>query len=142
MTTIAWDGKTLAADKQCSDGNHKFAVTKIKRVNGELLGFSGGLYRCKEMLAWYCGERKPEDFPKGESDDFSELMVIRDGKIFLYGSKYPIEVEDNRFAVGSGSPYALAAMECGLSAEDAVQTAIKFDPSTGMGIDILTWGRK
>lgn len=142
MTTIAWDGKTLAADRMCTDGNQKFSVTKITKHGDELIGYSGGLSRCKEILEWYTGERKPTDFPKGADDDYSELFVVRDGKVFLYGDKNPIEPEESKFAVGSGAAYALAAMHCGLDAEGAIEVASKFDPGTGLGVDALTWEAK
>ena len=34
-------------------------------------------------------------------------------------------------AIGSGAPYAIAAMACGKNAMDAVKIAKKFDPYTG-----------
>lgn len=42
-----------------------------------------------------------------------------------------IPVADSFAAVGSGSPYALAAMECGYSAHGGVAVASKFDTNTG-----------
>jgi len=41
MTTIAWDGKTLASDTRCNSGNVKFKVTKIRKHRGHLIGYAG-----------------------------------------------------------------------------------------------------
>lgn len=41
MTVIAWDGKTLAADKRVGYGNMHRTTTKIRRVGDALVGCSG-----------------------------------------------------------------------------------------------------
>ena len=41
MTVIAWDGVTLAADKQGNQADYGIRVTKIYRVDDDLIGFAG-----------------------------------------------------------------------------------------------------
>jgi hypothetical protein len=56
MTTIVWDGKTLAADRQICEGSFKYPGTKIfkKYINGDpiLVGFYGEIEPMTEYLKW------------------------------------------------------------------------------------------
>lgn len=143
MTVIAWDGHTLASDKQCSSGGLAGTVTKIHRVPQGLLGISGDYARIGTVLAWF-NERDgaPKYAPKFQQDEetYVHLVLIRhDCTIWKYEhSCHPFLVEDKKFAIGSGRPYALAAMECGLSSVEAVKLACKFDIYCGKGYDVLS----
>jgi hypothetical protein len=142
MTVIAWDGHTLAADKRGSGGNSILTTTKIFRVKGCLVGYTGQLVFGQQMLAWFeAGENIP-DFPPSQrdKDDWSLLLVVRpSGKLQLYERvPYPVTYEDKLFAVGSGADYALAAMHCGKTAAEAVELTSRLDSSCGNGVDILS----
>lgn len=143
MTVIAWDGKTLAADRRAVQGGFCFASTKIFRVNDFLVGFSGNASRGGEYLAWLREGGDPKKFPenKDENDCFVWLLVIRaDGTIEKYeNSGYPIIVDEKHFALGSGQDFATAAMYLGFDAVKAVEVASRFDEGCGNGIDTLTF---
>lgn len=139
MTCIAWDGKTLAADKRASNSGLSHTTTKIFRIGNELVGFSGDASSGRELLEWYRAGAVVTDFPQKQRDnDEGRLLVIRGGGVIVYEkTPYPIHFEDEIFATGSGRDYAMAAMHLGCSAEQAVKVACHFDTDCGNGIDVL-----
>ena len=141
MTVIAWDGKTLAADKQNTSCGHATTVTKIHRVPGGLVGFTGNAGHAGALLTWFREGRNPEDWPKKGGDDSAGVVFITDGDELrgYSGDDGPhyILYEDKCLAWGAGRDYALAAMFLGKSAREAVKVACALDGSCGMGIDTL-----
>lgn len=135
MTTIAFDGKTMACDTQVT-GNYVYNTdTKIYENEFVVIGVAGdagvGILLVKDdgILV-----------PKHYDFDFSALVWVKDletlCKVEFYKSwdcalSSVIPIADGFAAVGSGAPYALAAMECGYSAHGGVAVASKFDTNTG-----------
>lgn len=142
MTIIAWDGKTLAADKLASYGSMARTTTKIFRIRDCLVGYSGDQTFGEQMLAWFKRGENPDDFPASQrdKDDWISLLVIRPGgAIHIYErTPYPLSFEDIQYAIGSGREFAIAAMYCGKSAVDAVLIASMLDTGCGQGVDELT----
>jgi hypothetical protein len=141
MSVVAWDGKTLAADKRASLGTLIRTTTKIFRCHGALLAYAGEAVFGEEMRAWYMRGANPEDFPASnrDKDDWAGLLVIRKGEpITRYErTPYPLRFEDKHFAIGCGRDFALAAMYLGKTAAEAVAVAIALDSGCGNGIDTL-----
>ena len=142
MTVIAFDGKTLAADKRmCQGGGIARTVTKIVRTrsSGELLAITGGLDVGRELEAWYLMGAKVVDFPANAKDDTAMLIVIKpNGEIWTWAAgPYPTRIESEKAAFGSGRDFAEAAMYLGESAVDAVAVACVFQSDCGNGIDVL-----
>ncbi|EMD0479919.1 hypothetical protein VPT39_004439 [Salmonella enterica] len=134
MTTIAFDGETMACDT-CVTGNFKYYTdTKIYENDRFVMGVSGdaGVGRLlvvdAEILA-----------PKYYDFDFSALVFVKeDNRIFrveFFKSwdsplSSVILIAGNAAAVGSGAPFALTAMFMGATATEAVDVAKRFDPGT------------
>ena len=140
MTTIAWDGMTLAADRQATVGNAVFMVNKLRRHEGWMLAYVGDADAGEEMMEWFRAGAKPEAFPEKQREDdrFAPLLAIRAGEVFLYErTPHPVRYPPQKFAMGSGRDFALAAMHCGRSAAEAVEVAALFDPGTGFGVDAM-----
>ena len=140
MTILAYDGRTLAADKQSTGGGTKHTVTKVFRVGDLIVGFTGETGLAMEMVEWVRRGRAAADFPAAQrkTDDSCELVVIDAGKVLVYErSPYPYTIEDPVYAAGSGRDFALAAMFCGLDARKAVAVACQFNTGCGMGIDAI-----
>lgn len=138
MTVIAWDGKTLAADKRSTLVNLPHTTTKICRSgDGSLLGVAGDTGMCRTLREWYIAGADREKYP--DKDGKCDMVVIAaDGRVLLYAAgPDPIHFEDKYFATGSGRDFALSAMHFGLSARDAVEFACRFDVHCGNGIDTL-----
>lgn len=142
MTVIAWDGKTLAADKRAVNAGLILTVTKIKRVNDVLVGGTGSPDFIGEMVEWVRAGRETAAFPASQrdKDDWQPFVVIeRDGTVSKYErTPYPLRYEDQHFAMGSGRDYAMAALHIGLTAAAAVKVASALDNSCGNGVDTLT----
>lgn len=141
MTVIAWDGKTLAADKRATNNGHASTTTKIQRVGDMLIGMAGDACYARAMLEWARTGFDPATFPEHQKskDDFVRFVVIeKSGRILEYElTPYPVVVEDRTIAVGSGRDYALAAMHLGKNAQEAVKVACALDIYCGNGIDVL-----
>ena len=116
-------------------GNCYNTDTKIYENDTYVIGVAGDagvgtmLIDCPYIL-----QARPYEF------DFEALVFVKDTekvyKVAFYKSwdcalSSVIPIADSFAAVGSGSPYALAAMECGYSAHGGVAVASKFDTNTG-----------
>lgn len=146
MTIVAWDGKTFAADKQSTIGGLKRKLSKIHKLdNGHLVAATGTTVDCIEYVKWYkkvCAATEDERvfFPTWTGNDKPWLMVVTPWKgIYLYtGCDTYIDYSENDiFAVGSGSEYAMGAMRAGATAKEAVLIASEFDTHCGMGVDSI-----
>ncbi len=140
MTVVAWDGKTLAADKRTLNCGLIRTVTKIRRIGELLVGGSSDFVTVLEMMDWIEKGSDPEKFPslQKDKDDWACVIIIDRGVIKLYErSHIPMTFEDSKFAIGSGRDFALAAMHCGKTAKEAVEIAIHFDSGCGNGVDCL-----
>lgn len=144
MTVIAWDGKTLAADKMFCHGVTFTKGTKIKKINGHLVFSSGDFDAIQSLFSWYERGAKPEEWPNHQKneDRWVPLFVIKnDGVINVYNrDPYSWEIEDKIYAIGSGGDFALAAMTMGKTAYEAVELACSLTIDCGCGIDVLTLG--
>lgn len=141
MTTIAWDGKTLAADRLAAYGSLATTITKIYRIDGLLVGGSGESSLIGMMVEWVRGGRQISAFPatQRDKDDWQPLLVVeRDGSTSVYErTPHPIRHEQKFIAIGSGRDFAMAAMHLGRTAREALEVACALDVSSGHGIDTL-----
>jgi hypothetical protein len=139
MTTIAWDGATLAADRRITSGTVTYSTTKIRRTaDGRLIGATGDYGVCSAMLDWL---EKGGSRPHCQDSDrwISALEIMPDGTCWMHNRDSRWKVEDSFIAVGSGRDYAMATMALGHPARFAVELASRFDPGTGNGIDELAF---
>lgn len=143
MTTIAWDGKRLAADKQSTQPCGKVRRTKVYRLNdGSLYGAAGLSTTCDALREWLdagaAGER-PKVFD--DEEDAPDAIVVKPtGDVWIYSKHGRYKPEAPFIAIGSGSQFAMAAMYLGQSAPEAVMVASALDAHTGMGVDVLWLG--
>jgi ATP-dependent protease HslVU (ClpYQ) peptidase subunit len=140
MTVIAWDGKTLAADRMMEMNGGKFPITKIRRLpDGTLIGSAGDTPRAMQIVEWIENGCVAGKLPAVQGDMYARALHIRsDGKAVLYANNdQPIIVEQPFMAIGSGQDYANTAMYLGHGARQAVAIASELCASCGMGIDAL-----
>ncbi|MBN8900830.1 MAG: hypothetical protein BGO51_05250 [Rhodospirillales bacterium 69-11] len=140
MTTIAWDGTILAADRRISSGTVTYSTTKIRRTqDGRLIGATGDYGVCTAMLDWLeNGGARPTC---QDSDRWiSALEIMPDGTCWMHNRDSRWRVEDGFVAIGSGRDYAMAVMSLNHPATVAVEVATRFDPGTGNGVDTLRFG--
>lgn len=141
MSVIAWDGKTLAADKRASVHGLPVTVTKIFKVPQGIMGFCGNLSQGMELLNWFTDDKcNPDKYPTFQTlDEYCHVVLIRPkGIIHVYEkTPYPYIIEDEQYACGSGRDFALTAMHLGKNSHDAVLIACQFDINCGNGVDTL-----
>lgn len=133
MTCIAWDGLTLAVDRQANRGTAKNAVTKLCHINGNPAAYAGSMYTALRIIRYL---REGGRWPAKATDDV-EVVVIIDHKAHVYygGSKGEPIVYEGAYATGCGGDFAQAAMYLGKGAREAVQVAAALCPSVGMGVN-------
>lgn len=131
MTTIAWDGKTLAGDRQHSMFND--CAPKVFRLeNGGLFGACGEAQDSVAVREWLEGGEKPK-----VGDGFHAIL-IKNGDLYVIENKLVLMKPTRRFfAVGSGRDFAMAAMLLGKTAKEAIAIAAQLDVDTGEKIDVL-----
>jgi hypothetical protein len=142
MTTIAFDGKTLAADRLRTMRGVPMTATKVFRARHWKLHGSEALYGCAgdsyEIVAlreWLQGAGE-----KPTLKDISILAMDRDCQAWLGNESFAfVPVTLPIFGIGTGGEYAMGAMAAGKCAADAVKIAETLDNCTGLGIDILEW---
>lgn len=144
MTVIVWDGKQLAADKQATNSGLKRMVTKIYRINGHLIGFSGDYDYAQAMRKWFEEGADKDKFPKHQEDDnkWVGMLVITPDKRVLKYERSPVPMdftEGEAMCIGSGRDFAFGALAMGADAIKAVQVACIYEASCGMGVDVLTY---
>jgi ATP-dependent protease HslVU (ClpYQ) peptidase subunit len=153
MTTIAWDGETLAADGRVTSGTITMTDTFQKL---HVVGYNDWVI-CGEKIAvialagnagaWV--EVQPHlldgldtNSQLSKAYEFQALAVTSYGKVFelfknINESEIHITHAPYKNAIGSGYVMALTAMDCGLDAVAAVEMAIKRDSASGG--TITTW---
>lgn len=143
MTTIAWDGTTLAVDRQWTSDGLKETGSKllVEHVGGRRVAmtYTGTLRHCLHLVRWYREGADPDKWPKEAGDAATLVVLAADGKPAEYAGAYgyPLQAEDGVQAWGSGAKYALGAMYCGKSAKLAVEVAAHFDTHTGRGVETV-----
>jgi len=132
MTTIAYKNGVIAYDSLAVGSGTVLDRDFNKRItrDGVNFFFCGSVCLFGEFLdAWFSGENVT-------SSDLS--AIVYGGKILFYVTidedgtiqKEPVELS-KIMSIGSGSDHALTAMDCGLSAKEAVKMAALRDTSTG-----------
>lgn len=138
MTTIAWDGTTLAVDKQCTTGNLKQRICKVHKIGKKSYAVvTGTVVDCLQIIEVLKGER--EELTVG--DDFDGLVIVfntKTGKVFEVGKSLIPLYLDGPSAWGSGSMAAQAGLVMGLDAPGAVRLASKVDCYTSEEVDTVT----
>lgn len=134
MTTIAMNKDMMAGDSQVTSGNRKSRTQKIHKVDGDIIGFCGGLEDGLLFVDWYKhkGDKPPID------EDFGALVLTKSGEMYEYGSKLvKAEIKEPFASIGSGSDIAIGAMEMGANPRDAVKIAAKWDAFTKCPVKTL-----
>lgn len=134
MTTVAFDGKTLATDSQ-GGGNH-FAYENgpkyFKDQQGRIYGYTGELQCVPEFKDWLNGGQKDPlpNFAEPEGSRLVVLLASKEGSYLYEDRCIPFKVS-TPYAIGTGARFAMAAMMAGADAKRAVEIAIELDIYSG-----------
>lgn len=126
MTTIAWDGKTLATDSLVTADGTAFGTTqKIFRLNdGRYVALLGRVSLYQPVVDFLNGGKMPE---KGPDDVVGALIVGYRKKAMEMDTNFRLLPAGKLWAGGSGGNFALAALHLGRGAYGAVRLACKLD---------------
>lgn len=133
MTTIAWDGATLAADSQETEGGviATLACKKIYAIGHEIVAPAGISNDVQEFVRLY-----PDDLEEFSPKEYFEVVILRgDGLYEAFAeSESPLSTPTKvryPYAWGTGAPWAIAALDHGKDAKEAVEYAATRDIFTG-----------
>lgn len=124
MTTIAAKVSTgeIAADTMVSDDSTFYSASKLRIGKVSVYGACG---TWKNIITAF------NHMETGEKEwDIEEIecMELREDAIYVYdGISIPTKILNDFWAIGSGAPFAIAAMELGLSPMQAVELSCKYD---------------
>lgn len=153
MTTIAVKDGIMVGDGRCSLGSTiiKDDMVKVFWINNHLMGGAGRARSISTFAQWL---QKHTDYtivnqevgdlvdliPPVLQDDeeFTALVLTPDKQVLMYDGNVALNLgQDVPASIGSGSVFALAAMDAGASAEDAVKIAMKRDVYSGGEITVV-----
>lgn len=141
MTTIASDGKTVAADGQETWGAEPVRMDreKVKLVDGFLYAFTGVGALFDPCIAWYAKGADPKEVPEAKGDNSTwGLSVFFPGRVEYFSSTCPYKAEYHYpFALGSGTDFAMGAMLAGCEPRRAVEIAAEKNIHTGGKITVV-----
>jgi hypothetical protein len=135
VTTVAFDGNTLAADTLItsdwkSAGHSKFHMFR----NGSVGAFAGMWGKVQEAIKFLEG-----DAESAPDDDWDAIVLRTDGTAWVIDAEgCHLDITGKHYAIGSGAQFALGAMACGRDAADAVRVSIGLDPYSGGEVECIT----
>ena len=138
MTCVAWDGKTLAADKQCEwDGRPNY-TTKVFRIRFKnkiyLIGFSNSEGPALKFVEHF-RKKGFENYPEVSGSNI--LIISKKDSWLIDADGFRVPMTSKIWTLGSGGDIALGAMVMGASAKEAVEIACKYNTGYGMGVDVV-----
>lgn len=135
MTTIAWDGKVLAADSQITEGGLRSHqnTEKIIRYHSQFFAYAGTLASCLAVIKWLKKGGKKKDRPELEDIDFA-VLHIKAGKAMLYYDDFNPVQQLPPYTAGTGRELALGAILAGATARQAVEIACDVDIKSGLPV--------
>ena len=144
MTTIVWDGKTLAADGRMTCGNtiseenrQKIFIDTVSEVRGApvicyaLAGQADMTARLGEWIKEGC-PHTVEGVPVSWGDNGFECVIITTDAAYTYCTESGDLLElFTGFTLGSGGTFAQTALHLGKDAKSAVKIAAQMDLFSG-----------
>lgn len=138
MTTVAFRDGVMAADSRysatCVGATRGQKIFKKKVGKRDvLIGICGDVFAAMLFVDWYGTSNETLHKTLTEMTDDGFMVMIWDGKRLLEANRYcrPTEIAEPYYAIGSGGVHAITAMDCGKTALQAVQMAMKRDINTG-----------
>lgn len=148
MTTIIATKNKILSDGKVTFGGRVDSINfkKVRKIGDYLVGGAGRLTSVLSFFQWFEQNLQCEaardavpglmihSDPDKEDEEFIALVVHPDGRIFLHEGNNPTRaypIDEEYYAVGSGSDFALAALDAGATPEQAMEVAKKRDAFSG-----------
>jgi ATP-dependent HslUV protease subunit HslV len=131
VTTVAYRDGVLAGDGRITLEGGSIQTENQRKVHrlrdGRLFGYAGDTDDAERLRISLLQNDKPPSL-----QNIQALLVQTDGSIDYYQGNVWQRLEgDDYYAIGTGGPSALVAMDCGKSAREAVVCAIRRDNNSG-----------
>ena len=140
MTTIIATKDSILSDGKVTVGGRvdQLNFCKVRNIGNYLVGGAGRVTSVLRFFDWFSTKIHAEDLqsmsdilvidiPQDERDEeFTALIVTPDGRILYHEGNdvtRVLECSGDYYAIGSGSDYALAALDAGASPEAAMEVA-------------------
>ena len=144
MTTIAYDTKTLVSDSRSSMGEviYEEDAQKIFPDVGPfaVVGIAGSYQDAMDtinVISDYTKVDHIRGIPVEELGESALIGITYEGELWSYAGDMSCRLRaDKPFAIGSGGSYALAAMDLGSTAEEAVIYASTRDMFTNSVVQV------
>ena len=126
MTCISYRDGVMASDSRMV-GDYVGIGTKLYRHHDEIIGFAGDVEQALAFIDWYRDKasRQPEI---AHERDWYALVASPRGLVLWGPSLRGMPIIESYYAIGSGAPFAITAMDCGKTAAESIKYAIKRDP--------------
>lgn len=139
MTTIAYDGKQIAADTLECCGDMRFGYrNKIHLLSGDrYVAFAGNTSYIVQMVKWLEDGINTPPPEIREGDDISGLYIDENRnawEIDKFARLFPACIP---WAGGTGERYAMACLKLGVSVRKAVEIAIELDRGSGGQVQVV-----
>lgn len=170
MTTIIGiqhaNGFVMAADSQVTADDRAYIsknIKKIVEIDNYVIAGAGisrycdavmydwippkydGTDRYKFMISKFIPEMKKVHDECGytlKDEDTFQFLVGLDNTLFHINYDYSVYQTDTRvYGIGSGAAYAIGAIYCCATLQEAMKVSIKFDINTGGKIQIVKRGK-
>lgn len=142
MTTIAFRQGVLATDTQMSYGSTQYTVPGIKLfyAGSYAVGFAGDIRYGPLVKRWFDLQCPlgVEEYNRLWDDGWDIIAMDRHGHLHTAFADVVYPLDNQFYAIGSGSHYALGAMHMGASAVQAVAAAARFDVDTNAVIEHIS----
>lgn len=137
MSVVVFCNGVLASDCKAYGGRGQPSPGKKRKIHrlddGTRVGIvSAVIGEPERFLNWLRNGGDPAAWT-GDKPDLRAMIVRPNGEVYLADDSVHFSgpIECDRYAIGSGSDYALGALAMGASAEQAVRIASEFDQNSG-----------
>lgn len=140
MTTIATDGKTMAADSRVTGGfmnTHR----KLYSIGDSVFGIAGTVSKVLRVVDWISAGC-PDGSKPDVDDEFAILQLSPQGLWHWDHALRPFQYGTSYAAIGSGAQFALGAMLAGKNPAKAVAIACELDECSGPPIEVARLPRQ
>lgn len=135
MTTIAYKNGIMACDGRATNQHGHIVDSGSQKIirlkNGDLLGAAGDAADLHKLASFWNSTDSDERFPYIDATTAAILVSRKSGLITYMNSSGPSSLDTDYHSIGSGSAFALSAMDLGKSAIEAVRFATTRDIFSG-----------
>jgi hypothetical protein len=136
LTTIVADPATgvMVTDSQIADGDQKWSVGKVERIDGTLYAAAGDAVDGERFYEWVRKGRKGRK-PKLSEEEFNALALNKTGLYWFDNKLHPMRMK-HPFAIGSGGKAARALLIAGIEIIRAVEIVCEVDAGSSLPVQI------